>query len=209
LVAVRHTDHLQHLRRTLQKTNLKRTDVVVMTVREVTPDSEYDLNADQVFGPRERALFTTVVSVAEKEGKSVELLVVPSRDPLDAIVQTATRLKASRIVMGISAQLSSEDLARRVGLAWENLPEPRNALSLEVICPDRPSTFVNLGPHPPRLWPEDVERLHTLWLDIAGELGSTIHHRDVVGFALQQLQREISDGNRNAVLDRLKVSLHH
>lgn len=63
---------------------------------------------------------------------------------------------------------------------------------MEVISPDRPSTFVNLGPHPPRLWPEDVELLHDLWLKMChGKCGSKLHHRDVVGIALWRLQRDL------------------
>ena len=80
--------------------------------------------------------------------------------------QTASRLQASRLVTGVSARMASEELARRIGLAWEKLPEPRHPFSLEVISPDRPSIFVNLGPHPPRLWPEDVDLLHDIWLKL-------------------------------------------
>lgn len=94
--------------------------------------------------------------MAEREGKPVDLLVVPSTDPFIAMVQTAQNLKASRLVTGVSRSMASEELARRIGVAWESLPEPRQPFSLEIISPDRPSTYVNLGPHPPRLWPEDV-----------------------------------------------------
>ena len=41
--------------------------------------------------------------------------------------------------------------------------------SLEIISPDRPSTYVNLGPHPPRLWPEDIDRLHDIWLRLSAQ----------------------------------------
>ena len=51
--------------------------------------------------------------MAEKEGKPVELLVVPAVDPFDAMVQTAAKLKASRLVTGVSARMESEELARR------------------------------------------------------------------------------------------------
>ena len=78
LVAVRNVNNMSHLRRTLQRTNLRRNDIVVMTVRPLAPDSEYDLKDDQVFGSDEKELFTAVVNMAEKEGKPVELLVVPA-----------------------------------------------------------------------------------------------------------------------------------
>src|SRR5260370_16669819 len=96
--------------------------------------------------------------MAEKEGKTVDLLVVPAVNPFDAMVQTAAKLKASRLVTGVSSKMDSEELARRIGLAWERLPEPRHPFSLEIITPDRPSVYVNLTPHPPRLWPHHLHR---------------------------------------------------
>ncbi|MCU1292703.1 MAG: amino acid transporter [Bryobacterales bacterium] len=205
LVAVRKREHMEHLRRTLRKTDLRRNDIVVMTVRTLPPDSEYDLTKDQIFGEDEKSLFTAVVTIAEKEGKPVELLVVPATDAFEAVVQTANLLKVSRLVTGVSHQMSSDELARRIGLAWENLPEPRHPFSLEIITPDRPSTFVNLGPHPPRLWPEDVDKLHSLWLQMSNEVGSRLHHRDVVGLALERLQRELTGAEREAVINELNT----
>jgi len=210
LVAVRNADNMQHLRRTLQKTDLRRNDIVVMTVRPLGADSEYALNDEQVFGSDEKALFSAVVTIAEKEGKPVELLVVPATDPFVALVQTASQLKVSRLVTGVSPRMSSDELARRIGLAWERLPEPRHAFSLEIITPDRPSTFVNLGPHPPRLWPEDIDKLHDLWLRLSEDegLGAKLHHRDVVGLALRKLEQELSGPEREEVLRRLREELH-
>ncbi|HSU61169.1 MAG TPA: APC family permease [Bryobacteraceae bacterium] len=209
LVAVRNPENMQHLRRTLQRTDLRRNDIVVMTVRPLGIESEYDLNEDQLFGRDERGLFTAVVNLAEKEGKPVELLVVPAIDPFEALVQTATQLKVSRLVTGVSQRMTSEELARRIGLAWERLAEPRHPFSLEIITPGRPSTYVNLGPHPPRLWPEDVDKLHDLWLRLSADeaTGSKLHHRDVVGFALRRLQQELDGPQRDELLRQLSERL--
>jgi amino acid transporter len=206
LVAVRDYHNMEHLKRVLDKTNMRRHDIVVMTVRPIsTGAGEYDLSEDQIFTDYEKELFSHVVELAEKQGKTVELLVVPAVNPFDAVVQTATSLQASRLVTGVSARMASEELARSIGLAWEKLPEPRHPFSLEIIRPDRHSMFVNLGPHPPRLWPEDVERLHELWLRLSDEatVGSKLHHRDVVGVALRRLERDLA-GNRTAVVEELK-----
>ena len=102
-------------------------------------------------------------------------------------------------------------MARRIGLAWERLPEPRHPFSLEIITPDRPSAFVNLGPHPPRLWPEDVGKLHDLWLNLSSNdaLGSKLHHRDVVGLALRRLEKELNTEERDEVLRQLSQELHN
>jgi hypothetical protein len=97
--------------------------------------------------------------------------------------------------------MDSNELARRIGLAWEKLPEPRHAFSLEIISPGRPSAFVNLGPHPPRLWPEDVDRVHRLWLKLSERFGSRLHHRDIVGLALLHFERELEGERADQTLD--------
>ena len=138
------------------------------------------------------------MTLAEKEGKTVELLVVPAVDPFAAMVQSAAKLEASRLGVGVSARMASEEVAHRIGLAWEKMPEPSHAFSLEITNPDRPSTFVNLGPHPPRLWPEDVARLHKIWLRLSEflGLGSKIHRRDIVGIALRWMEKELDTSIR-------------
>jgi hypothetical protein len=203
LVAVRDYRRMEHLKRVLEKTNLRRYDIVVMTVRTISTGSgEYALADNQLFSDYEKELFSHVVELAEKEGKPVELLTVPAMNPFDAMADTANRLRASRLVTGVSARMSSEELARQIGQAWERLPEPRHPFSLEVITPDRPSVFVNLGPHPPRLWPEDVDLLHDIWLKLseAEDLGSRLHHRDIVGLALRRLQKDLTKDDRAHVI---------
>jgi amino acid transporter len=208
LVAVRDYHQMAHLQTVLQKTNLRRHDIVVMTVRPIsTGAGEYELSEKQLFSDYEKELLTSVVSMAEKEGKTVDLLVVPGIDPFDACVQTAQKLKASRLVTGVSPRMDSEELARRIGLAWEKLPEPRHPFSLEIISPGRPSIYVNLGPHPPRLWPEDLDRAHELWLKLQENFGSRLHHRDVIGVALRRLQKDLDDTRRDEVLTDIEKEL--
>jgi len=211
LVAVRDYSRMQHLQTVLQKTNTRKHDIVVMTVRGVSAagTGEYALSENQLFTNYERELFSRVVSLAEKEGKTVELVTVPGVNPFDAMVQTAATLKASRLVSGVSARMDSEELARRIGRAWERLPEPRHPFSLEIISPDRPSIFVNLGPHPPRLWPEDVDLVHDLWLELSDDFGSKLHHRDVVGVALRRMDRELHSKERNDVIRDVQDELEH
>ena len=213
LVAVRDAKNLSHLRTVVEKTNLRRHDIVVMTVRQISSGAgEYDLAENQLFTDYERELFTNVVTAAEKEGKTVELLVVPSKDPFDAIVRTAAKIQATRVVVGASLRMEPADLAQRIGLAWERLEEPRHPFSLEVIDPGAKTLFVNLGPHPPRLWPEDLDRLHGLWLKLTqNEFNAKLHHRDVVGVALQRLERDLLDAERHleAVADIQEELKHH
>jgi hypothetical protein len=201
---------MTHLQTVLRKTNTHKHDIVVMTTRSVSSRTgETDLNQEQLFTTYEQELFSRVVTLAEKEGKPVELLVVPNINPFDALVQTAARLEASRLVTGVSARMDSQELARQIGQSWERLPEPRHAFSLEIISPDRPSVFVNLGPHPPRLWPEDIDVVHNLWLELSDEFGSRIHHRDVVGVALRRMVRELQGSGRASVIADATEELQH
>jgi amino acid transporter len=206
LVAVRNHRQLGHLKRTLEKTNLRRHDIVVMTVRPIsTGAGAYQLTEDQLFTDYEQELFSHVVEMAEKEGKTVELIALPAVDVFDAMVQTAQKLRVSRLVTGVSAKMASDELARQIGLAWERLPEPRHPFSLEIIRPDRPSKYVNLGPHPPRLWPEDLDRLHDIWLELTERegMGAKLHHRDVVGVALQRLEKDLEGTDRDEVIQEI------
>jgi len=211
LVAVRDYSRMAHLQSVLEKTNLRRHDIVVMTVRGVsTGAGEYDLAENQLFTDYERDLFTKVVALAEKEGKHVDLLVVPAVNPFDAMVQTAAKLQASRLVTGVSARMASEELARRIGNAWERLPEPRHPFSLEIITPGRPSIYVNLGPHPPRLWPEDVELVHELWLELSEKYaGAKLHHRDIVGVALRRMREHLQNAERDGVVHDILEEIEH
>ncbi|MCC7498415.1 MAG: APC family permease [Bryobacterales bacterium] len=210
LVAVRDYNHMLHLQNVLRKTNLRRHDIVVMTMRQMSAGAgEYELRDEQLFADYEKELFTSVVAMAEKEGKTVDLLVVPGVNPFDALVQTAEKLKASRLVTGVSPKMESSELARRIGLAWERLAEPRHPFSLEIISTDRPSMYVNLGPHPPRLWPEDLDRLHDLWLKLSDQVGSKLHHRDVVGLALRRLEHDLEGPEAADTVAQLENEMRH
>jgi amino acid transporter/nucleotide-binding universal stress UspA family protein len=204
LVAVRNPHRLDHLERILRKTDTRKLDIVVLSVRPVTPaaSGEHSLDAGQIFSEQETAVFTRVVSLAEKAGKHVELMVVPGSDPYEAIVQTAARLQSSRIVMGLSPKLTPSEQGALVGRSWELLPEPRPSLSLELVLENQKDVvFFNLGPHPPRLWPEDIDLAHRLWLELsAAGPGHKLHHRDIVGVALRRMAREYHSGRSQEVL---------
>jgi len=204
LVAVRNPHHLEHLQKMLEKTDTRRQDIVVLTVKVVTQSGsgEHGLEPDQVFADQENLVFSRVVGLAEKAGKHVELLTVPGTDPWLAVVQTAAILKSSRLVTGLSPNLTPAEQGRRVGAAWEALPAPRPSLSLEVVMPDpNESMYFNLGPHPPRLWPEDVDLAHGLWLELIDRgAGDELRHRDVVSVALRRLKRELQTPDGDDVL---------
>ena len=104
--------------------------------------------------------------------------------------------------MGRSGKMTSDEQAKAFGNAWERLPAPRPQVSLQIIDPD-PSEkrYFNLGPHPPRLWPEDIDLLHRLWLELSEKgPGHKLHHRDVVRVALQRLDVQLHSSEASAVM---------
>jgi amino acid transporter len=210
VVAVRDYSSVLPLRWALEKTSVRRQDIVVLTIRPLsTGAAEFDLKEDQIFGDHEKHLFTRVVTEAETEGKHVELVVAPATNPFDGMVRVAAQLGCSRLVTGVSPRMAPEELSRRIGLAWENLPEPRHPFALALIQANQPPIHVNLGPHPPRLWPDDVTRVHELWLKLTRDerLGSHLHHRDVVAASLRRLETEL-DGDYEAIVAELQRQLN-
>jgi amino acid transporter len=207
LVAIRNPNRLEHLSQALRKANTQKQDVVVMSVRSLTGAGEYELTEEQIFTDQERQLFTQAVAIAEKEGKTIQLLVVPGVNAFQAMVQTATELKSSLLVTGVSSKMDKDELARRIGAAWEKTPQPRHSLSLEIIASGTEPEFIDLGPHPPRLWPEDIDTAHELWLELSAEFGAKFHHRDVVGLALRRMKHDLYSKERPVLLDQIESEL--
>ncbi len=212
LVTIRDPRNLYYLKKVLENTDTNRQDVVVMTARIYHRDPSFSgtgkFDSGELFNDYEQELFTKVVEVAEKAGKHVSLMVVPTANVFDGIMQTAQRLESSRVVCGISNKLNADQQAKFTGDAWERLPEPRPNLVFEVNSPETGPVEYYLGPHAPRMRPQDLELLHKLWLEVSADPEfSCLHHYHIVGLALERLKERLNGAQREELLAALRKEL--
>lgn len=210
LVAVRDYKSLQQLELALGETNVRDTDVVVMTARIIQgAGAGYrEIFEEHLFTDYEQLLFTNVVSRAEKMGKPVKLLTVPSNNPISAVVNVAVRLGCPRLYSGASEKVSISTQARMVGEAWEATDDPDKIQFELIIVPEKgnPQRF-QIGAHAPRLTPEDIELTHKIWLDIVEQYPDVdFHHRDVVSMALRRFDKELHGPGKERLLETLEKS---
>jgi hypothetical protein len=209
---VRDYNTLDHVRKALELTHTGKRDLVVMTVQVMKgPDAGYENIAEQhLFTNYEQLLFSRVITLAEKAGKRVHLLVVPSSNIFEAIAHTAAQLDSSEIIAGGSSVLSPQEQAKRLGEAWEALPhKPKHEVSFRIVEPDGKAIDFYLGAHAPHLAEADINVIHKLWLDItrAVEAGD-VNHTEVVTVALARLERSLSGNQRASVLAQIRKLKH-
>ena len=129
-----------------------------MTARLLDVDVSEESAGQTTPTPYERRLLSDVVALAERVGRPVRLLIVPTRNVVDAIVGTVIRLRSSDVYVGESSTLSAEDQARLLGDAWERADKPE-ALDVRLVIyhrSGRADTY-HLGAHPPSLTSGDLD----------------------------------------------------
>ena len=210
LCLVRDYNTLGHLNIALEITDTALTDLVVMTTQVMRgPDAGYEnISEKRLFTSREQLLFSRVVSVAEKAGKHVDLLVVPSTNVDDAVALTAAQLNSAIVIAGRSSVYTPEEQAQRIGQAWERVQgHPNHPVRFLVV--DSDSTEIrefSLGAHAPSLSETEVEQIHQIWLNVMQERGNNaIHHRDIVTVALARLDHELQSAQRIEIIEALRA----
>ena len=132
IVPVRDPRNLSHLDRTLREAEAEDFDVVVPTVKV-----ERDLvstGSNPNFAPDEQAIFTAVVDLAEKHGKTVVPLVLTSNDVFFAIARTAHELGACEVVLGRSAKLTADVQAESCAIRWGAVePDGDRQMAVRIV----------------------------------------------------------------------------
>jgi amino acid transporter len=211
LVPISNYHALYHLQAVLDRVRADRRDVVVLHVRLLgrSGSGSSELEAEQLFGSIEQYLFTKALSIAEKRGKPIRLAVVSANDLWGGILNAAVKLESNTITLGRSAKVTLGEEAREIGMAWEQLPDPRPQFNLEIFTPGGQREFFLLGPHAPNLTSNEVRLVHRLWLRFSDlVLPDELHHHDVVHFALDEVLNELENGQEAEVVARLKEHIN-
>jgi hypothetical protein len=189
MVTMRDASNPFALKWTLSHTSTEEQDVVVLSVRMMgVGGPEYLSAVDQSFSEHEQMIFTKAISVAESFGKKVSLLLVPAGDVFAALVQGANSLEMDSVVSGLSSTMTAEDQAFHMGQAWEGLPEPKRQFNFYVISPSGEAKVFYIGPHAPKLSPDDVQLVHRLWVNMRRDPSmQDLHHSDIITYALTRL----------------------
>ena len=141
-----------------------------------------------------------------RAGKESEL--AGATDKWEAILKAAQSLESSVVVLCASTNRLVTEEGRIAGLAWERLPDPKPQLTLVIYFSTGQEHVFYLGPHAPHLTRKEIDLLHGLWLELSSDVApQELHHHDVAHFALEELQRELTESKRQEVLVRLEEHL--
>ena len=116
IVAIRSPNNLVHLEKALTEIDPETTDVIVLTSK-VAQGLQLEGSFEDP-QPQDEQLFTRVIAIAEKIGRPVILLSVPTNDPYYVMARVAFDLKAQQLVLGKSLKFSPEVQMEEIAVAW-------------------------------------------------------------------------------------------
>jgi nucleotide-binding universal stress UspA family protein len=113
---------------------------VVMTAK-VEPQGA-ELPSNDRLDTYDQQLLTAVVNHAERLGKSVTPMLVPTNNALHAVLSTAKDLPCQEILVGASNKYTAEEQLDQIAFYWINLHGGMpQGLTVHVVGPDRDLTF--------------------------------------------------------------------
>jgi hypothetical protein len=118
VVAARGPRSLPVLQKVLMETDTDKRDIVVVTCKVLAAMTLGITEQERSISDLDRELLTQIVTVAEKVGKQVHPLVLPTNNPLYAICTAARDLRATEVVLGVSEKIHADDQLEEFALAW-------------------------------------------------------------------------------------------
>jgi amino acid transporter len=140
LVAIRSPYNLFMLDKALADTDPLTTDVVVMTAKVEPLGSE--ISAGDSLDPYDQKLLTAVVNHAEKLGKPVTPLLIPTNNLLHAVLNTAKNLPCQEVFLGASNKYTAEEQLDQIAFYWIHLHGGvTQGLTVHIVSQDRDVTL--------------------------------------------------------------------
>jgi amino acid transporter/nucleotide-binding universal stress UspA family protein len=136
LVSIRSTQNLFMLEKALAESDPQTTGIVVMTAK-VTPPGENGYDRPDL-DTYDQQLMTAVVERAERAGKVVRPLIIPTNNALHAILNTAKDLQAHELIVGGSNKYTADEQLEQIAFYWISLHNGHPApLTVRVLSRDR------------------------------------------------------------------------
>ncbi len=141
LVAIRSPQNLFMLEKALAETDPDTTSVVVMTAKVTPPGGEVG-TAKVDLDSYDQHLMTAVVERAERAGKKVIPLIVPTNNGLHAVLKTAKEIDAQELIMGLSNKFTAEEQLDQIAFYWISLHEGQPpGLTVRILSRNRDVYF--------------------------------------------------------------------
>jgi len=124
MVAVRDPNNLDHLKKVINETDTEKTDLIVMIARvfkdKMNVEVRQELESDELY------LFSQVVDTAEKIGKPVLPIVVPTNNAFFSIMNVAHSLQVREVIIGLSAKYRPDIQLQQLALMWGTVHSDEN-----------------------------------------------------------------------------------
>ncbi len=140
LVPVRNPNNLVHLAMVLETVEDEDTDIIVLSAK-IAKGIQV---GDEAMSEEDKEVFSAVVLLAEKYGKTVKPVLVFSNDPFYSMAQVAQAAGADEIVMGVSGAIGAEVQLERLAMAWGMLKKadaPAKPVLAKVVWEGRQMTY--------------------------------------------------------------------
>ncbi|MGO9481853.1 MAG: APC family permease [Candidatus Kryptoniota bacterium] len=133
LVAVRAPNRLQHLQRCLEENDPDESDIVVMTAKVIPGQSTV---VAQTIDLPEQKLFSEVIMMAEKQGKTIFPIVVPTNNAAYAVAHTTAQIGAEEVFLGSSERYPAEYQMQQFALYWGMVEADENHhVAIRTVSP--------------------------------------------------------------------------
>ncbi len=139
LIAVRSPQNLYTLEKALAETDPDTTGLVVMTAKYIPPaDGDHSVLTSHDLDVYDQQLMTAVVEKAEASGKEVKPLIVPTNNPLHAILKMAKDIQAHELIIGASNKSTADAQLEQIAFYWINLHDGDTApLTVRILSRER------------------------------------------------------------------------